>query len=298
MVLLLPGLLLCAAITPQVLGDAYPRAELLVEPAQLAKPEVIEQFVILDARPAEAYQQEHVPTARWVDHAAWEKAFEEGQDVEGWSKRIGQLGLESDSKVVIYDDQGMKDAARIWWILRYWGLSDVRLLNGGWKTWNAEGFPTSNDVAGTIVPSEFKAEARPERLANKQQVLDLLLDNAGHQVVDARSEKEFCGLDALNNEKAGSIPGAKHLEWSDLVDQQTHRFKSPDDLRTLFEKAGIDLAQPAISHCQSGGRASVMAFALELMGAKDVRNYYRGWSEWGNASDTPVAVPQRDDKEE
>ena len=242
--LLLPVVLLCAAMTRQVGADTYPRADLLVEPAQLAKPDVARQFVILDARAQESYQQEHIPAARRVDHDAWAKAFGDGHDTESWSKRIGELGIGSDSKVVIYDDNGMKDAARIWWILRYWGVDDVRLLNGGWKTWTAERFPTTNETPSFRGdrPSS-RPTARVERLANKQQMLDLLHDK-GVQIVDARSEKEFCGIDAQKNKRAGNIPGAKHLEWSDLIDQQTHRFKTSDELRALFAKAGIDLTQP------------------------------------------------------
>ena len=82
----------------------------------------------------ERISQSHVPAARWVDHEAWSNAFEDGQDNQAWSQRIGELGIRSDSPVVVYDDSRMKNAARIWWILRYWGIDDVRLLNGGWKT--------------------------------------------------------------------------------------------------------------------------------------------------------------------
>jgi len=84
--------------------------------------------------------------------------------------------------------------------------------------------------------------------------------------------------------------GAKHLEWSDLLDKDTQRFKPADELRKLFKEAGIDLYEPTATHCQSGGRASVMAFGLELMGAKDVSNYYKSWAEWGNADDTLIVT--------
>jgi thiosulfate/3-mercaptopyruvate sulfurtransferase len=83
-----------------------------------------------------------------------------------------------------------------------------------------------------------------------------------------------------------------HLEWSDLLDPETDRFKPPAELRKLFDQAGIDLAKPVAAHCQSGGRASVMVFAMTLMGAQDPRNYYPGWSEWGNTEDVPVVVPE------
>jgi thiosulfate/3-mercaptopyruvate sulfurtransferase len=144
-------------------------------------------------------------------------------------------------------------------------------------------------------PDKFVAKARPEKLATKEQLLDSL-QSGKLQIVDARSEKEFCGIEKLTNKRAGAIPGAKQLEWIDLLDKETQRFKSAAEMRKLFEQAGIALDKPTAAHCQSGGRAAVMAFGLELMGAKDVSNYYPSWSEWGNASDTPVVPGKAKEK--
>ncbi len=270
--------------------EAYPRTDLLVEPAQLAKPQQANGFVILDARDEASFSDEHVPGARWVDHSQWAEAFGDGQDAAAWSKRIGALGIDSNSKVVVYDDNHSKDAARLWWILRYWGVEDVRLLNGGWVAWQAGDHPVEKTVSA---PTEvaFTAVAAPERLATKDGLLESLAA-ASLQIVDSRSEAEFCGTGPLKNSRAGAVPGAKHLEWIDLIEQDTHRFKSPDDLRQLFNDAGINLDRPTATYCQSGGRASVMSYALELMGAKDVRNYYKSWSEWGNDEDTPIVIPK------
>ena len=115
------------------------------------------------------------------------------------------------------------------------------------------------------------------------------------QVVDARSEGEFCGIEKMNNKRGGSIPGAKHLEWIDLLDKDSQRFKPSGEIGKLFADAGIDLKEKTATHCQGGGRASVMAFGLELMGARDVSNYYKSWAEWGNADDTPI-VPGKPSK--
>jgi thiosulfate/3-mercaptopyruvate sulfurtransferase len=265
--------------------DAYPNGRLLVEPADLAK----SKAVVLDARDRAKYDAGHVPGAVWVDHAEWAKAFGDGTDAAGWGKRVGALGIAADTPVVVYDDNFAKDAARIWWVLRYWGVADVRLLNGGWVGWQAGKHPTAT-AAPAVTPAAFAAVAAPDRLATKD---DLLKSLAGGtlQVIDARSEAEFCGTDAQKNKKAGAVPGAKHLEWIDLIDKPTHRFKPPAELQKLFAAAGVRLDRPTATHCQSGGRAAVMAYGLELMGAKDVRNYYRSWSEWGNADDTPVVKP-------
>ena len=270
-------------------GD-YPRPDLLVEPSALAKPETLKGFVVLDARTKAKYEAGHVPGARWVDHAVWAKSFGDGQNAAAWSKRIGSLGLTAHSRVVVYDDSHSKDAARVWWILRYWGVKDVRLQNGGWVGWEKDKNPTEK-TAPDVTAAEFKAVAAPERMATKGELLKSLT-NGTLQIVDARSEGEFCGIDAMKNKRAGAVPGAKQLEWIDLLDRDTHRFKSPDELKTLVAGAGIKLDQPTATHCQSGGRAAVMAYGLELMGAKDVRNYYKSWSEWGNEDDTPVVKPE------
>jgi thiosulfate/3-mercaptopyruvate sulfurtransferase len=268
----------------------YPQAELLVEPAELAAAGDNSTWVVLDARAEAAYRQGHVPGARWVDHAQWSKTFAAGQDAADWSQRIGALGLSQDSRVVVYDASQFKDAARIWWILRYWGVNDVRLLNGGWTGWQAGAFPIEQAELA-YQPTEFNAVAAAKRLATQGSLLNSLAPGS-LQIVDARSEGEYCGTSALKNARAGAIPGAKHLEWADLVDAQTHRFKPAAELRQLFAAAGIDPQRPTATYCQSGGRASVMAFALELMGGKQVQNYYRSWAEWGNSPNTPVERPE------
>jgi len=268
---------------------SYPHGELLAEPAELARPETGRQLVVLDVRGEEPFRAGHVPRAVRVDPAEWSKAFDNGQDAAGWGQRITALGVGPESKIVLYDDSSFKDAARAWWILKYWGARDVRLLNGGWAAWRAAGSPTEQGAGQKPAAGSFAVKPQADRLATKQLLLNSLTRGSSDlQIIDARSEKEFCGLEKMKNKRAGAIPGARHLEWSDLVDQSSGRFKSAGELRELFSAAGISLARPAAAHCQSGGRASVMVFALELMGAEHPRNYYRSWAEWGNADDTPV----------
>ena len=271
----------------------YPRAELLIEPAELAKP-LAKGIIILDARAAAKYKAGHIPDARWVDHGQWAKAFGHGTDAKEWGERIGALGIRADSHVVVYDDNSTKDSARIWWILRYWGVENVRLLNGGWIGWEAGKHATTTDEP-TAKEIAFAPKARADRLTTKDQLLESLRTKGSLQIVDARSEKEFCGDEKMNNKRAGAIPGAKQLEWSDLLDKPTQRFKTAKELKALFADAGIALDKPSTAHCQSGGRASVMVFAMELMGAKSVGNYYQSWTEWGNADDTPI-VPGKPKK--
>lgn len=277
-----------ALLVLSVAGADYPRADLLIEAPALEK--AGGKFVVLDARPRATYEAGHVPHAAWVDHAAWSKAFAAGQDPKEWEARLGWLGVNAETPVVVYDDGSVKDAARIWWILRYWGVREARLLDGGWHAWKeSDGRVARGDTPPAPVAQALKPQAG--RLATRQDVLADLKDHQA-QIIDTRSQAEFCG-EARTAKRNGAIPGAKHLEWTDLLDPKTRKFEGPDELRRLFREAGIDPSRPAVTYCQSGGRAAVMAFALELMGGKDVRNYYRSWAEWGNAADTPVEKPKQ-----
>ena len=284
----LPGLLVAlfaAADRPA----AYARPELLIEPAELIKPEVASRYVVLDARGKGPYLQGHAAGAVWLDAVTWARKFGEGEDRAGWEQRVGALGIRPDTPVVVYDDSLAKDAARVWWILRYWGVKDVRLVNGGWKGYVAAGGPVEK---ADVRPKPADVRLKPEagRLTTRRQLLDIV-NNRGPQVVDSRSSGEYCGTEK-HAERGGAVPGARHLEWSDTLDKKTGRFKPAPELAELFRAAGVDPTRPAVTYCQSGGRASVMAFALELMGGTDVRNYYRSWNEWGNDPTTPVEKPK------
>jgi thiosulfate/3-mercaptopyruvate sulfurtransferase len=261
------------------------RPELLIEATDLARARDVR---VIDVRGKDDYARGHVPGAVRVDAAAWDKAFTSEPGAEAWGKRLGGAGIDLDTAVVVYGGEDVRDAVRVWWILRYWGVKDVRVLNGGWAAWRvAEGKVATDETKPE--PKAVTPSPRRERLASKDDVLQTLKGKT--QIIDARSEGEFCGVKETAK-RNGSIPGAKHLEWTEVLDPKTKRFKAPAELRVLFKEHGIDPEQPAVTYCQSGGRAAVMAFTLELMGGKQVQNYYRSWSEWGNDPDTPIVKPQ------
>lgn len=272
------------------LSLGYAKPDLLIEAADLAKADSLKAYRILDARDKKKYDARHVPGSIWVDHESWSKTFGKTQDPNVWAPMIGGLGIDANTKVVVLDDALAKDAARIWWILRYWGVKDARILNGGWTAWKSGDHPVSTEIPN-IETRTFRPMAAGSRLAAKENVLGIVNDKKGIQILDARSEKEHCGDEKLKNQRGGAIPGAMQLEWSDALDKSTQKFKSTRELSQILKEAGVDLSKPIVTHCQSGGRAAVMAFTLELMGAENVANYYRGWSEWGNDENAPIERP-------
>jgi thiosulfate/3-mercaptopyruvate sulfurtransferase len=266
----------------------YPNAGLLIEADGLAKPNDARNLRILDARTKAQYRDGHIPGAVWVDSLAWSKAMVEAPD-EGWPERLASVGIEPRLQVVVYADD-IRDAARVWWMLRFAGVADARLLNGGWSVWTASKHPVEKqENTARAKATEWKIHR--ERLSTKDDVLNALKEKSA-QILDARSEGEFCG-ETKSAKRLGSIPGAIHLEWTDLLDAKTKRFKSAPDLKKLLDDRKIDLGKPTVTYCQSGGRAAVVAFGLELMDGKRVRNYYRSWAEWGNNPDTPIEKGKR-----
>jgi thiosulfate/3-mercaptopyruvate sulfurtransferase len=185
--------------------------------------------------------------------------------------------------VVVYGGS-LPDAARVWWTLKYLGLADVALLDGGWERWAREGRPTERATpqaeARAFQPS-FQADRLEEIGALKKAV-----QSGKVTVVDTRSREEFNGQE-VRGKRGGHIPGAKHLEWKELL-AEDGRFQTPAQLRELFRRRGIDPGQTAVTFCQSGGRAAVEAFALELAGYPKVKLFVRGWEQWSADLQAPV----------
>lgn len=235
-------------------------------------------LVLIDTRAIEDYKQGSIDSAAHVNVGEWKASFGDGTDAEAWSQRIGLVVPFANSTVVVYDNALTGDAARIWWILKYWGAGDVRILNGGFSAWKAAGGRAFSPLRVHLLPGDrnplqnFDAKAHPERLATIDQV----------RALAANSDQPTCLVDARTDREnaAGNIPTAEHLDWQDLVDPETGKMRPADQLQTLLYRVGFQTDQPAVTYCQSGGRASVMAFAMELMGGEQVANYYGSWGEW------------------
>ena len=269
-------------------SPTYARPQMLVEPKQLDTGKAKANYHLLDIRDAKAFTEAHIPGAVLAPKGIWSAAVTEGKADEAfWRMQLSQLGITPNKPVVIIGDD-IKEAARTWWLLRYAGVPDVRLLHGGWQAYQKLGATTES---GPVTPTPEPAHSwqlHPQLRAEKAEILDLLSAQTRNvQILDARSLEEFRGVRKLSN-RGGHIPQAIRLEWSEFLEPQTQRFLPAEKLRDLLQSRKIDLTQPCLTYCQSGGRAAVVAFALELMGVKQVKNYYRSWSEWGNDPDTPI----------
>lgn len=245
---------------------------------------------LLDARTRADYDKGHIPGAVWVDAKAVEKmAAKPGAlaDRAAWEPWIEPLGIGPATDVVVYDANRQLDAARIWWLLGYLGVERVGLLDGNFPLWAAEKRPVTAERP-KVEPRPFQVSFRDDRHATRDEVL-AAIGSKSALIVDARSAAEYTGAEK-RSKRGGHVPTACSLEWNNLVDENG-RFLDEVALRAMLAKAGVTSGKPVITHCQGGGRASVNAFVLEQLGFK-AQNYYLGWSDWGNASDTPIETEQ------
>jgi thiosulfate/3-mercaptopyruvate sulfurtransferase len=243
---------------------------------------------LLDARTKAEYDQGHIPGALWVDVKAAQTLAARPwglTDHAAWEAWMAPLAIGPETEVLVYDGKRQLDAARVWWLLRYLGVDRVGLIDGNFPLWRQAGRPVATEVPA-IAPRLWKTNFRADRHATREDVLAALKKGAS-RVIDARSQGEYTGQEKMSK-RAGHIPSACRLEWSELVGQDG-RFIGPDAIRSRLAAIGIKSGESVITHCQGGGRASVDAFALERMGLP-TRNYYLGWSDWGNAEETPVTT--------
>jgi thiosulfate/3-mercaptopyruvate sulfurtransferase len=256
-------------------------------------------LVILDVRPEGPYAAGHLPGAVRLDHRTWESdslSEESGLDNESlWMQRIGELGIDGQGTVLIYDGGGMTDAARVWFILQGFGAADVRVINGGFPRiedavrGGAVTLSTSTSVPGptTFVPGS----AAKDRIAwISRQDLKALVDAHRIQILDARTAKEFEGTDLRGNSRGGHLPGAANLPHSALLDTQG-RLKSPEEISRILGSAGFVKGEPIVTHCQGGGRAALAALAAARAGYGPVTNYYLSFGDWSADQTCPIVTP-------
>lgn len=280
------------------MSDTFPS---LVSTDWLADHLADDDLVVIDATrhlpaanrdAAREYETGHIPGARFFD---LESLVDTASSVpaalptaEQLAKRLASLGIGAGDRIVIYDDSEVKTSARAWFVLRASGFDDAAILDGGIAKWRDEGREIKS--GGAVVEEVAGPDLHPPAdVATKAGIL-AHLDTQSAQIVDARSADRVFGAgeDPVHGGANGRIPGSLNVPFGDLF-AQDGTFKAPDDLRAVFERAGVDLTRPVITTCGSGVTASVVLFALHLIGIDDVRLYDGSWLEWSADPATPKA---------
>jgi len=240
----------------------------------------------------EEYLGGHIPGARFLGLTSLSDAKSDVPAAlprpQQLAERLAQIGAGPNDAIVRYDDSAIRTSARAWFMLTAMGRQNVAILDGGLAKWRAEGRRLESG-SPDIAPAALANLAAPKRVRTKADML-ANLDSKTQQVLDARSADRVygSGIDPVHGGPNGRIPGALNLPFTAVLNTDG-TYKSPEALRAAFTAAGIDLAQPITATCGSGATASVLLFALHLIGVDTAALYDGSWSEWSADPATPKA---------
>ncbi|EXF25204.1 thiosulfate sulfurtransferase [Nesterenkonia sp. AN1] len=254
------------------------------------------------------YAEAHIPQAQYLE---WSEEFTASNTREFISAEefteLGQsLGINEDSTVVLYGDNNNWFAAYASWVFNLYGVEDVVLLDGGLHKWELHDERELVEEVPAVPPGNFAAKPQNHDIrAFQPEVLEIAERNAeaggdavaAVNLVDIRSAQEHDGEvgvdpDIFQGEGAavwGHILGSVNVTWTQIVDEQTGEFLPAEEIRSIYEAAGVDFENPIIAYCRIGERASHTWFALSQILGEEVKVYDGSWSEWGNSVGVPVA---------
>ncbi len=241
----------------------------------------------LDARDRAAFDAGHAPGALNVPVEDWDKALKTPEigfsNTTYWGDALGRLGIDASAVGVAYDDGRMTNAARVWFILQYFGAKAL-IVNGGWPA-----LSSARSLPAAVAPAKGGFRARPGEGAVgviDRELLKRQLDRSEADVFDTRTRAEFTGEDARNRPRSGHLPGARHLSHADLM--QNGVVRPAAALRSMMEQAGFGEGDHIVTHCEGGGRAALGAAAAVRAGYDDVRVYYLSFADWVRDETCPI----------
>lgn len=243
---------------------------------------------IIDFRKMEAYNKGHMEGALPM----WRYQIEDTSYAYGGmmapKKRLelllSALGIRNSDTIVVYDDRGSCDAARLWWVLANYDFDSVKIVNGGLDAWK-EIDGAMSTLATEVVPTNFTLpeQSSLKYLITKEALLGSLAEKNRPWIIDSRTEDEFSGKRQKNGAQAGGrIPESIWIDWAACMDfSKTKKFKSQEELVALYKDLDMENEQGIITYCHSGVRSAHTTFVLtQLLGYKNVRNYDGSWTEW------------------
>ena len=245
------------------------------------------------------YDLGHVPNAVLFD---WKNDINDpiARNVvakDACEKLLQDAGVNDDTILVLYGDFNNWFAAFAFWVFKYYGFKDVRIMNGGRKKWLLEDRPLTKDMPPQHPKGTFKASGPDDKIrVFLNYVKESISTKEMNKLVDVRSPKEFTGeilappeYPTEHAQRGGHIPGALNIPWAQAVNDADGTFKSADQLKQLYESNGITPDKEIIAYCRIGERSSHTWFVLKyLLGYPNVKNYDGSWTEWGNMIANPI----------
>lgn len=266
--------------------SGYTNPSLLVESSWLASHLDDPGLRIVDLRPRAEYEKGHIKNAVHLDHLkiTGDEKTERETPPMNTPEILGSLGIDRDILVVAYDDDSGHYAARLFWVLEYYGHKKAAILNGGIKKWLKENRSLTIEIP-RIEKTIYPARVEPAKLATAKEILKII-DDPKTIILDVRAPEEYSGQ-KIKAKRGGHIPGAVNLEWKKSI-QKDQTFLPASELQDTLEKIGATREKEIITYCQLGVRASHTYLTLRLLGYPKVKVYNGSWAEWGNNPNLPI----------
>jgi len=208
-------------------------------------------------------------------------------EASAFQQRLGDWGIGPQTQVIAYDDSDGSKAARLWWLLHYYGHTRAAVLDGGLAGWTQSGLPLQSREEQNL-PATFSGESHPEMVADSACV-DLARQDPNWLVIDARTPERYSGSIEWVDPVAGRIPGSVNYYFGNCV-LPDGRFRPAEELRREFlALVGNRQIEHVIVYCGSGVTACSDLLALEYAGLRGARLYPGSWSEWIRDPENPVA---------
>lgn len=233
------------------------------------------------------FKQGHIPGSQFfdidliADHSGpYPHTLSSAQQ---FARQMGEMGIDNNTRVIVYDNNAFFASARAWWMFRVFGHQNVGVLDGGLKRWKTLNFPLSSDLVKPH-PAVFLAKFNRDLYCDLKQMQDIV-QHGKCQILDARSPASFTGkrTDQPDLQGSGHIPGSFNIYYGDLRNTEDDTLLNAREIRRLFEVRGIDFSRPLVTTCGSGVSAAVLAIALFQLGRTDIPVYDGSWTEWSAA---------------
>lgn len=244
------------------------------------------QLVVLDATlPNKKYSDLFIPNSLYFDlkhdfsdlNSSLPHTLPQAKD---FALAAAELGINNDSIIAVYDQNGIYSSARCWWMFKAMGHHNIYILNGGLPQWLNESLPITNSYM-TLSTAHFTGTLTSEYFCDKEHILNDLNNNST-TVFDARSPSRFSAREpeTRNNLNSGHIPHSINMHYASVLDQGC--FKSKETLTAMFATYAPNLHQLLIFTCGSGVTACILAAAATIVGYRNISVYDGSWSEWSN----------------
>jgi len=249
---------------------------------------------IIDFRKKEIYENEHIVGALNLWRTDIEDTSYTYSGIMASKTQIeslfGQLGIATDDTIIVYDDNGLCEASRLWWILQNYDFKNIKLLHGGISEWKSNNGQVTTQIP-KVNTAVFKLTKHPKMqyYVSKEQVSDAL--NSNVVILDTRTSEEFSGKRQKKGAtKAGRIPNSIHIDWAETINYNGNKhLKSLKELEIIYSELNIKKNDSIIVYCHSGVRSAHTTFVLtQLLGYKHVKNYDGSWTEWSYFNDLPI----------